>query len=143
MNKLHFTLSLVKPEGVSDKELREYILQSIVSAKGNLSPEFPIWHLDGRKVKLFAKSELQEKIERLEDINYELGENLKCAEDQNHYLGLSRRMRNEVEEIRKKAILMANWIVESVESELEDGVEDCAYLEACELLGRKPKEYGD
>lgn len=139
--KRSFMVTLIKPEGVSEEELRDYILQSIVSSKGNLGPEYPIWHLDGRKVKVVIGSYLEDKIGRLEDINFELGENLKAAEDKNHYLQLSRRMRNEVEEIRKKAKIMAEWILFGVEeSEYgEEAFEDCAYLEACGILGRKPK----
>lgn len=47
---------------------------------------------------------LKEQAERLKDIMYELGENLKCAEDQNHYFQLLCQYRDENYELRKKLV---------------------------------------
>jgi len=48
-----------------------------------------------------------------------------------------------IDEMKRINKIMAEWVIETVESELEDALEDCAYLEACEALKRKPKEFED
>jgi len=81
--------------------------------------------------------EFLEDVETLKEKEFELGENLKAAENQNHYFTLMGEWRDKWYEAERKLKIMAHWINDTVESEL--GIDecrgDCAFIEAREILG--------
>lgn len=71
------------------------------------------WHNAGyRQGVSDTKEEYDEKVEHLNDLIFELGENLKCAQDQNHYFKLMCEYRDKLHEQEKMTEEFKTYLLE-------------------------------
>ena len=85
-----------------EKAFKEYAKEnSIYNRWGADDNDYPAHEMGFKAGFIAGARSRDEEIEHRDDIIFELEENLKCAEDQNHYFDLMCKYRDEVEQLRE------------------------------------------